>query len=116
MRLSLEGGQLIRCLEPDATMTIESSQDGWMPLADWLSEYPPIFYATDKSSFEGLNKIAAPLLRSLALAPGDAESIDWTGCAIEVEFCRTIRSLAHWRDVQSSMAKQLCRSTWSNTF
>lgn len=86
MRLSLEGGQLIRCLEPDATMTIESSQDGWMPLADWLSEYPPIFYATDKSSFEGLNKIAAPLLRSLALAPGDAESIDWTGCAIEVEF------------------------------
>jgi len=67
-------------------MTIESNQDGWMPLADWLSEYPPIFYATDKSSFEGLNKIAAPLLRSLALAPGDAESIDWTGCAIEVEF------------------------------
>ena len=38
--------------------------------------------AADKSSFEGMNKITAPLLRTLTLtlAPGDAESIDWTGC------------------------------------
>ncbi|UVL11446.1 DEAD/DEAH box helicase family protein [Pseudomonas rhodesiae] len=86
MRFSLEGGQLINCLDPEASILVESSYDAWMPLAEWLSEHPPIFYASDKSSFEGMNKIAAPLLRTLALAPGDAESIDWTGCAIEVEF------------------------------
>lgn len=86
MQFNLQGGRLISCLDPQASITVESSHDGWMPLADWLSEHPPIFYGADKSSFEGMNKMAAPLLKSLALAPGDAESIDWAGCAIEVEF------------------------------
>lgn len=30
--------------------------------------------------------MAAPLLQVEALAPGDADTIDWTGCAIDVEF------------------------------
>lgn len=86
MRFSLAGGSLISSLHPDTSITVESTHEGWMPLCEWLSEHPPIFYAADKSSFEGRNRIAASLLRTLALAPGDAESIDWTGCAIQVEF------------------------------
>ncbi|MDF3101850.1 MULTISPECIES: hypothetical protein [Burkholderia] len=51
-----------------------------------LSEHPPIFYAADKSSFEGMNLMAAPQLQTRALAQGDAEVIDWNGCDVTIEF------------------------------
>lgn len=79
-------GRLITCQTAQVTLDVESAQDHWMPLADWLSEHSPTFYAADKSSFEGVNKMAPPLLQSLSLAPGDMQSIDWTGCDIRVEF------------------------------
>ncbi|MEL4277004.1 DEAD/DEAH box helicase [Shewanella oncorhynchi] len=71
---------------PQVMLDVESAHDQWMPLADWLSEYSPTFYAADKSSFEGVNKMAPPLVQALSLAPGDTRSIDWTGCEIELEF------------------------------
>ncbi len=86
MLFTLGGGKMVVCLDEDAVLEIESAADDWMPLADWLAEHPPRFYATDKSSFEGLNSMAPPLLQAATLAPGDAESISWENCAIEVEF------------------------------
>lgn len=79
-------GRMISCQTPDATLEIESSHDQWMSLADWLSEHSPTFYAADKSSFEGVNSMAPPLLQSQTLAPGDTQSINWNGCDISVEF------------------------------
>jgi hypothetical protein len=65
---------------------VESAIDDWMPLDEWLREHPPVFYAADKSSFEGMNLMAAPQIQAAALTPGDAEFIDWNGCSIGVEF------------------------------
>lgn len=79
-------GRMVTCLDQAIVVEVESSADDWMPLADWLSEHPPRFYASDKSSFEGVNLMAAPLLQVQTLSPGDAETIDWSNSAIEVEF------------------------------
>lgn len=79
-------GRMVTCLDQDIVVEVESSADDWMPLADWLSDHPPRFYASDKSSFEGVNLMAAPLQQIQTLSPGDAETIDWNNCAIEVEF------------------------------
>lgn len=78
--------RMITCATPEATLEVESAHDNWMPLDEWLSEYSPVFYAADRSSFEGMNLMAPPLLQTQGLAPGDAASIDWTGCEICVEF------------------------------
>jgi len=85
-RFSIGGGQTISQLDPAVVIEVESANESWMPLADWLSEHPPVFYAADKSSFEGMNKMAAPQEQVAVLQDGDAEFIDWTGCAIGVEF------------------------------
>lgn len=79
-------GRMVTSQSPDLVVEVESAIDDWMPLADWLSDHPPRFYASDKSSFEGVNLMAAPLLQVESLAPGDAETIDWSNCATEVEF------------------------------
>lgn len=79
-------GRMVTALDPGIVIEVESAVDDWMPLADWLSNHPPRFYASDKSSFEGVNLMAAPLLQVESLSPGDAETIDWSNCAIEVEF------------------------------
>lgn len=78
--------RMITCATPVAALEIESAYDNWMPFDEWLSEYSPVFYAADRSSFEGMNLMAPPLLQTQGLNPGDAESIDWTGCEIRVEF------------------------------
>ncbi|EOX9018457.1 DEAD/DEAH box helicase [Pseudomonas aeruginosa] len=78
--------RMITAESPQITLEVESTHDQWMPLADWLSEHSPTFYAADKSSFESVNKMAPPLVQSLSLAPGDTRSIDWTGCEIGIEF------------------------------
>nr|EKX5234943.1 restriction endonuclease subunit R [Pseudomonas aeruginosa] len=63
--------RMITAESPQITLEVESTHDQWMPLADWLSEHSPTFYAADKSSFESVNKMAPPLVQSLSLAPGD---------------------------------------------
>lgn len=86
MRFSVGGGRMVTSMEPDKPLEVEAGADDWTPLEDWLSVVPPVFYAADKSSFEGVNLMAAPSIRVEALAPGDAETLGWNGCDITVEF------------------------------
>lgn len=86
MSFTIGRGRLVTSLDAGLVVEVESAVDDWMPLADWLSDHPPRFYAADKSSFEGMNLMAAPMLQVEALASGDADIIDWSDCAIEVEF------------------------------
>ncbi|SOF00964.1 Superfamily II DNA or RNA helicase [Burkholderia sp. OK233] len=86
MRFAIGQGNMVSQLVEETILDVESAVDSWMPLADWLSEHPPIFYAADKSSFEGMNLMAAPHLQARALAEGDAEVIDWNGCDVTIEF------------------------------
>lgn len=86
MRFHLANARMVTCLDPDVSVEIESAHDSWVAMADWLCEHSPVFYAADKSSFEGMNLMAAPLLQTERLAPGDAEIIDWRGCGIHIEF------------------------------
>lgn len=86
MRFAVGQGRMVSLLGGEPNVEVESAVDSWMPLPDWLCDHPPIFYAADKSSFEGMNLMAAPQLQVTALAPGDAEALDWTGCDVTVEF------------------------------
>ncbi len=86
MSFTIGRGRLVTSVDAGLVVEVESAVDDWMPLADWLSDHPPRFYAADKSSFEGMNLMAAPMLQVEALASGDAEIIDWSDCAIDVEF------------------------------
>lgn len=86
MRFAVGHGRMVSLLEGEPDVEVESAADSWIPLPDWLCDHPPMFYAADKSSFEGMNLMAAPQLQVTALAPGDAEALDWTGCDVMVEF------------------------------
>lgn len=86
MRFSLGQGCMVTQQDNTVVIEVESGTESWMHLSEWLAEHPPIFYAADRSSFEGMNQMSAPQLQVAALSPGDAEVIDWTGCAINVEF------------------------------
>lgn len=86
MRFSIQNGPMVSLLDEVIAIQVESAIDDWMPLDEWLREHPPVFYAADKSSFEGMNLMAAPQIQAAALTPGDAEFIDWNGCSIGVEF------------------------------
>lgn len=86
MRFAVGQGRMVSLLDGEPAVEVESAADSWMSLADWLSDHPPMFYAADKSSFEGMNLMAPPQLQAVALAPGDAEALDWTGCDVTVEF------------------------------
>jgi hypothetical protein len=55
-------------------------------LASWLSSHPPVFYAADKSSFVGVNLIAAAANVVTQLRDGDAEALAWDNCKIDYEF------------------------------
>lgn len=86
MRFSIGQGSMISLLDDKITVLVESASDDWMPFDVWLSEHPPVFYAADKSSFEGMNQMLAPQVQAATLTPGDAEVIDWSGCDICIEF------------------------------
>ncbi len=86
MRFSIGQGRLVTQQNGGVEIEVESATDSWMHLSEWLAEHPPVFYAANKSSFEGMNQMSAPSLQIATLSPGDAESIDWSGCAIDVEF------------------------------
>lgn len=82
----LPQGRMVALLDQNVVLEVESASDLWMPLADWLSEHPPMFYASDKSTFEGLNLMLAPQLQAVSLTKDDTQVIDWNGCEIRVEF------------------------------
>lgn len=86
LRFSIRNGRMISLNGGTFDVEVESATDSWMPLSDWLCEHPPMFYAADKSSFEGMNHMAAPNLQAAVLTPGDAKFIDWGDCAIQIEF------------------------------
>lgn len=77
---------MVILLDQNVVLEIESASEQWMPLADWLSEHPPMFYASDKSTFEGLNLMLAPQLQAVSLTKDDTKVIDWDECEIKVEF------------------------------
>jgi superfamily II DNA or RNA helicase len=79
-------GRMVRSMELESIIEIESASDLWISFVDWLSEHPPVFYAADKSSFEGMNLNAPPPLQVTELSLGDAEAINWIDCDITVEF------------------------------
>jgi len=85
MRFSIGPGSMVTQLDA-FQIEVESATESWMDLSEWLAEHPPVFYAADKSSFEGMNQMGASSQQAVALSPGDAEYIDWSNCDIEVEF------------------------------
>ena len=85
-QFAIGGGQLIRQRNADWEIEISSSHDEWMDLATWLSMHPPVFYAADKSAFEGMNAFPPPALVASGLLDTDVESPNWDGCEITQEF------------------------------
>lgn len=83
---SLAGGQIIRQRGELWEVELSSTHDDWMDFGTWLSMHPPVFYAADKSSFEGMNAFPPPTLVAAQLADGEVEVIDWGGCEIVREF------------------------------
>jgi superfamily II DNA or RNA helicase len=83
---SIAGGQVIRQRGADWEVELSSSHDDWMDFAAWLSMYPPVFFAADKSSFEGMNTFPPPALVATRLLDEDVENPGWDGCEITREF------------------------------
>ena len=67
-------------------LEIVAGYDEWTDLASWLSSHPPVFYAADKSSFVGVNLIAAAANSVTQLREGDAQALAWENCRIDKEF------------------------------
>lgn len=86
MLFALGQARMVTFVDPATCLDIEPAHEQWIPLSEWLCEHSPVFHAADKSSFEGMNLMAAPQLQSYALGPEDSRFIDWTGCEISVEF------------------------------
>jgi len=83
---SIRGGQLIRSTDDTWECEVMSHHDDWIGMSEWLSLNPPAFFGADKSSFQGMNSNPPPRTVATRIADSDAEAIDWTGCAIGVEF------------------------------
>jgi len=83
---SLAGGQLIRLRDAQWEIEVSTALEDWGDFGTWLSMHPPVFFAADKSSFQGINSFPPPALTAMRLGDDDAETIDWNGCEINVEF------------------------------
>ncbi|MCX8281523.1 DEAD/DEAH box helicase family protein [Phyllobacterium sp. 0TCS1.6C] len=84
-RFGIDGGALFTKVGAK-DVEIHTGYDEWSDLASWLSEHPPVFYAADKSSFVGVNLIAAATAVVSQLRDGDAEALGWDNCKIDLEF------------------------------
>lgn len=82
---NLGGGALFIKVGP-SDVEIVAGYDEWTDLASWLSSHPPVFYAADKSSFIGVNLIAAAVNAVAQLRDGDAQALTWENCRIDKEF------------------------------
>lgn len=65
---------------------VMAGNDEWVDLASWLTLHPPVFYAADKTSFQGVNLIGAAAITISKLAEESATALNWQGCAIGIEF------------------------------
>jgi hypothetical protein len=83
---SIQRGQLFRARDNRWECEVMSHHDDWIDMASWLSMHPPAFFGADKSSFQGMNSNPPPTTVAMRLADTDAEGIDWTGCAIRIEY------------------------------
>lgn len=83
---SLRGGPLFSQQDSGWSIEVMTRHDNWIDFASWLSMHPPVFYSGDKSSFQGVNLMKAPSVTISTLAADDTVALDWTGCAINVEF------------------------------
>lgn len=83
---SLRGGQLIQFGNSEWDFEVMTRVDDFVDMASWMTLHPPVFFGADKSSFQGVNLMAAPALTTSVLADGDALGLDWTGCEITSEF------------------------------
>jgi len=88
LRFGLKGGALFTQVGKGIAEVLSGSED-WIDLASWLTLHPPVFYAADKTSFQGVNLIGPPALTISKLSKDDATALDWNGCAIRVEFDTT---------------------------
>ncbi|WP_170950318.1 DEAD/DEAH box helicase family protein [Mesorhizobium sp. WSM3864] len=88
LRFGIAGGALFNQIG-DGVVEVTAGYDEYIPLAQWLTLHPPVFYAADKSSFAGVNQIGAAANVAFRLADGDAEGAAWDNCAIDVEFDTT---------------------------
>jgi len=86
MRFTIGAGRMVSAAGAVTGAEIEDGFDQWTALDEWMAESPPVFFAADKSSFEGVNLVAPPTRRAERLADGDADAIVWENCAIRVEF------------------------------
>lgn len=84
-RFSIAGGALFQKVS-DGIVEILAAHDDWSDFSSWLSLHPPVFYAADKSSFQGVNLIRAATTVTGQLLAEDVIALDWEGCAINVEF------------------------------
>lgn len=83
------GGAIIRQTEPEWAIEVLSGVDDWTDFSTWMSMNPPVFYSTDKSSFQGVNLIRSPSVTINKLSADDTSTLDWTGCAISIEYDTT---------------------------
>ncbi|WDP89334.1 MAG: DEAD/DEAH box helicase family protein [Desulfobacter sp.] len=83
---SISGGALIQKKDPEWNVEVLSGVDDWTAFEQWMSTHPPTFYASDKSSFQGVNQISPPSTVLLSLSEHDTEVLDWGDCDIKTEF------------------------------
>lgn len=82
---TIKGGAIIRQTGTKWILEVQSGIDDWEDLATWLSMHPPVFYAADKSSFQGVNLMNPRLLTIAKLSEGDTLVMDWDDCETQVE-------------------------------
>jgi len=85
-RFSTDGGPLFSKLSTEWQLEVLTGTDDWTEMETWLSMNPPVFYASDRSSFQGMNMMQPPSTTGVALGANDTSTLNWDGCAIRIEF------------------------------
>jgi hypothetical protein len=68
------------------TIQIRIGGDEWVPLAAWLSEYPPMFFSTTLDAFEGYDLLGKPASSGASITKENSIILDWEGCDVKCEF------------------------------
>jgi len=84
-KFSNRGGALFKAGDRSEA-EVATTHDDWVEMAQWLSIHPPVFYAADKSSFQGVDVMRPAALVTMSLNAGDGQALDWSGCAIGIEY------------------------------
>lgn len=65
---------------------IETGAEEWTPLAEWLSEYPPMFFTSKCETYQGHDYLGKIVPAGGKLRTEDVILWDWAGCLINKEF------------------------------